>query len=100
MELDTCPSSAHRRRRLICRTDGIRRSSNSQSSISFCRSSASCLTHQTTITPHHSCRNATIGSRFAARTAGYKPKMIPTAILIPTASPTLYPVTTVGICAK
>ena len=41
-----------------------------------------------------------IGSTFAARTAGYSPKIIPIAILIPTDNTMLINVTIVGIPEK
>ena len=45
----------------------------------------------------HSCRSATMGSRFAARIAGYIPKTIPMPTEITTDRPTLQAVTAVGI---
>ncbi|MBL4810353.1 MAG: hypothetical protein JKY43_09905 [Phycisphaerales bacterium] len=49
---------------------------------------------------NHSCRSATIGSRFAARIAGYIPNTIPTPILVTTDSSTLHSVTIVGVPAN
>ena len=48
----------------------------------------------------YSCRNASIGSSFAARKAGYQPKMIPTAPEIPKAIRTETGVTIVFIAVS
>ncbi len=48
----------------------------------------------------YSCRSASMGSRLAARMAGYRPNTMPTAMLMPSESTRLYRLTIVGIPAN